>query len=52
MKAIIISVLFILAGVTITMAEVEKFKRTRYTLLLVGSLLFFIAGFFVGLLFG
>ena len=52
MKAIIISLLFTLAGITITMAEIERLKRTRYILLLIGSLLFFIAGFFVGSIFG
>ena len=52
MKAIIISLLFCIAGVTITIAEIERLKKSRYTLLLIGSLLFFIAGFFVGAIFG
>ena len=48
MTAIIISITFILAGILNVMTEIEKVRRTRFIFLLVGSLLFFVAGFFTG----
>lgn len=49
---IIILLTFCIAGIVSAVAEVEKSKRMRIILLSLGSLLFLVSGFFLGVLYG